>query len=138
MAKKIKKKKTRVLEGAVPRTPLATAFRDVANPVLDVVGSDPVPATMTWAMGLVATAWNASRNMNELEGLAQLNRAIDGLKTPGFSDGEQIGTLLEEVFHLARVRHPRDPRHAIKLFVEKRGAGDFHVEVVGGIPKKSV
>lgn len=136
MAKKIKKKNAKALRsGAVPRQPLANAFESVSKPVLDIVGVDPVPATMSWAMHVIATAWNASRLVDEQEGIQSLNRAIPRLVTPAFPDAEHLGAILEEIFHLARIRHPRDPRHAVKLFVEKRGPGDFHVEVVGGVPK---
>lgn len=135
MGKKIKKTKTTLTTGAIPQRPLADAFRNVAGPALALVGSDPVPASLTWAMSVVATAWNASRITNEREGLAQLDASIERLKTPAFPDGAELGRVLEEIFHAARIRYPRDPRHAVKLFVEKRGPGDFHIEVVGGIPR---
>lgn len=136
MAKKIKQRGKAPKATARPRYPLSAAFRDIAAPILDRVGSDPVPATMSWAMGVVAAAWNASRNPVESVGLEELDLQTQKLLTPAFSDPAELGAILEEMFHLARVRHPRDPRLAVKVFVERRGPGDFHVEVVGGIPKK--
>ena len=137
MAKKIKQRtKGPTTTTARPQTPLSAVFRDVAGPMLDRIGVDPVPATMSWAMGAVAAAWNASRNPLESAGLEELDQSIPKLLTPAFPDAEDLAAVLEEVFHLARVRHPRDPRVAVKVFVERRGPGDFHVEVVGGIPTR--
>lgn len=136
MAKKIKQRSKPIKAPTAPTAPLSAVFQDISAPILREIGDDPVPATMTWAMGAVASAWNASRNPVETEGLAQLDAAIAKLLTPAFSDAEALGAVLEEMFHLARVRHPRDPRFAVKVFVEKRGPSDFYVEVLAGLPKR--
>ena len=136
MAKKIKKRVSTPSTVRVPSTPLGALFGVLVEPIKPLLGDDPVPATMTWAMRLVAAAWNASRNPIELDGLRTLEREIPQLVTPAFSDEAAIGALLEEIYHTARVRYPDDPRYALKLFVERRGPGDFVVEVVPGLPKR--
>ena len=136
MAKKIKKR-TKPDRTGKPTVSLSQIFGEIAVPLLPQLGRDPVPATMNWAMTVVATAWNASRNADESDGLRELDEATPRLVTPAFPDQAVLGAILEEVFHLSRVRHPRDPRRAIKVFVERRGVGDYHVEVVAGVPKRT-
>ena len=139
MAKKIKQKKTKQTPATRVDTrglpPLNAVFHEIAGPVLDRIGGDPVSATMTWAMHLVAQSWNASRRPLESEGLADLERNVSRFVTPAFSDATELAAIMEEIFHSARVRYPRDPRWAVKVFVERRGPGNFAVEVVAGVPQ---
>ncbi len=128
--KRIKKKQAP--EKGRARGDLTANLRSVARPAMDVLGADPPVEAMRWVLSVAATAWNASRHPDEVEGLAALDRAADGLVVPLAPEVAQVGAILEEIFYLARVRFPADPRYVARVFVEKRGPSDFYVEAVPG------
>lgn len=136
MAKKIKKKAQSIKRG-VARAPLKSILDEVGDPLLCELGSDPAPQLMTWAVGAVALAWNCSRNPDEVAAREELDRQIPKLLNAAFPDHDELARMLEQVMHVGRSRYRRDPRYAMKVFVDKTGPGMFHVEVVPGLPKVS-
>jgi hypothetical protein len=109
---------------------MSEKLKSVAEPWTNRIDGVQAAADMAFVYDVSSLIWNASR----LRGPAERNRALkeaEAILGPSLPElpRRAVRDLIEEIHERARVLYPDDPRLIVRVSVEDRGKGDFHVMV---------